>query len=229
MNEARQLDAVEIGPPDAAASVVWLHGLGADGWDFYPIARELDLPRELRLRFVFPHAPQRPVTINGGMVMRAWYDILTLDRGGPQDESGIRESAELLNGLIEREHERGVPYERIVVAGFSQGGAIAAHAALRFPHPLAGLMALSTYVPLHELLPAEVFDNAGIQPRSLPIFMAHGSFDPMLPMAMGSQSRDLLESAGYAVEWHDYPMAHAVCAEEIVDIHNWLSRIYQSD
>jgi len=220
---------VEIEPKAAAeGSVIWLHGLGADGHDFEPIVPELGL-HGLNLRFVFPHAPTRPVTINGGMVMRAWYDILTLDRGGPQDESGIRESAELLNGLIEREHERGVPYERIVVAGFSQGGAIAAHAALRFPHPLAGLMALSTYVPLHELLPAEVFDNAGIQPRSLPIFMAHGSFDPMLPMAMGSQSRDLLESAGYAVEWHDYPMAHAVCAEEIVDIHNWLSRIYQSD
>jgi len=220
-------DTVEIEAQGASrGAVIWLHGLGADGHDFEPIVPELGVD-DLNLRFVFPHAPRRPVTINGGMVMRAWYDILTLDRGGPQDEAGIRDSAALLTGLVEREHERGVPFGRIVLAGFSQGGAIAAHGALRFGEPLAGLMALSTYVPLQESLRDEVFGNAAAQPDTLPIFMAHGSFDPMLPMSMGSRSRDLLAAAGYGVEWHDYPMAHAVCAEEVVDIRNWLRQVYE--
>ena len=227
MDLPETVEVEESGTP--AGSVIWLHGLGADGHDFEPIVPELAPGLQLPLRFVFPHAPLRRVTVNGGMTMRAWYDIVTLDRDGPQDESGIRGSADLLVGLVEREHDRGVPYDRIVLAGFSQGGAIAAHAALRFPHRLAGLMALSTYLPLQGSLDDEVFNNPSAQPRELPVFMAHGSFDPMLPMALGQHSRALLDAAGYRVEWHDYPMAHAVCAEEIADIRNWLSSVYADD
>lgn len=207
-------------------SVIWLHGLGADGHDFEPVVPELALQGRLSLRFVFPHAPFRPVTINAGMTMRAWYDVLTLDRGGPQDEAGIRESSRMLELLIEREIERGMTCERIVLAGFSQGGAIALHTALRSPHRFAGLMALSTWLPLGDSFDAEVAQNAQAQSKELPIFMAHGSFDPMLPIALGQHSRETLEGAGYRVEWHEYPMAHAVCAEEIVDIRNWLLDVF---
>jgi phospholipase/carboxylesterase len=207
-------------------SVIWLHGLGADGHDFEAIVPELGVADQLSLRFVFPHAPMRPVTINGGMTMRAWYDILTLERGGPQDEAGIRESSHLLEMLIEREHERDIPHDKIVLAGFSQGGAIALHTALRHPHRLAGLMALSTWLPLQDSFDTEVVGNTRAQSQELPVFMAHGSFDPMLPMVLGQQSCETLEKAGYAVEWHDYPMAHAVCAEEIADIRNWLLSVY---
>ena len=211
---------------DPQGSVIWLHGLGADGHDFEPIVPDLGLGGRLSLRFVFPHAPMRPVTINGGMTMRAWYDVLSLDRGGPQDEDGIRESCRMLEMLIEREHERKIPYEKILLAGFSQGGAIALHAALRHPQRLAGLMALSTWLPLADCFDAEVVRNAGAQSRELPIFMAHGSFDPMLPIALGQHSHEALQQAGYNVEWHDYPMAHAVCAEEITDISNWLLSVF---
>lgn len=206
--------------------VIWLHGLGADGHDFEPIVPELGLAGQLALRFVFPHAPLRPVTINGGMTMRAWYDVLTLERGGPQDEAGIRESSGLLEMLIEREYEREIPYEKIVLAGFSQGGAIALHTALRYPQRLAGLMALSTWMPISDCFDREVVQNAEAQTQDLPIFMAHGSFDPMLPLALGQHSHETLEQAGYKVEWHDYPMAHAVCAEEIADIRNWLLSVF---
>lgn len=207
-------------------SVIWLHGLGADGHDFEPIVPELHLPDSMRLRFVFPHAPMRPVTINGGATMRAWYDILTLDRGGPQDEDGIRESAATLEGLVQRENDRGIPYEKIVMAGFSQGGAIALHAALRYPHTLAGLMALSTWLPLGASLQKEVLENEQAQSRDLPVFLAHGQFDPMLPVTLGEESRDALTRLGYTVEWHEYPMAHSVCAQEIADIGAWLLAIY---
>lgn len=210
--------------PDGA--VIWLHGLGADGHDFEPIVQELRLKGQADLRFVFPHAPIRPVTINGGASMRAWYDVMSLDRSGPQDEAGIRESSTTLKKLIEREHERGVAYERIVLAGFSQGGAIAMHTAMRFPHKLAGLMALSTWMPLESTIDAEVIRGPESQPRDLPILMAHGSFDPMLPIAAGQHARELMEKAGFKVQWHDYPMAHAVCGEEIAEIRNWLIDVY---
>jgi phospholipase/carboxylesterase len=207
-------------------SVIWLHGLGADGHDFEPLVPELGLDGRVSLRFVFPHAPIRPVTINGGMSMRAWFDILTLERGGPQDEAGIRQSGRQLEALIARETGRGIPPEKIVLAGFSQGGAIALHTALRHPQRLAGVMALSTYLPLEDCFGSEVAGNASAQPQDLPIFMAHGSFDPMLPMALGQHSQQTLENAGYDVAWHDYPMAHAVCPEEIADIRDWLVSVF---
>ena len=207
-------------------SVIWLHGLGADGHDFEPIVPELRLPETLPLRFVFPHAPVRPVTINGGMAMRAWYDIISLDRGGPVDEAGIRDSGRILTSLIDRERERGVDAGRIVVAGFSQGGAIALHGALRYPQKLAGLMALSTYLPLGDRFDAEVVNNDAAVNADIPIFMAHGSFDPVLPMQLGSESAAFLQARHFSIEWHEYPMAHAVCAEEIMHIRDWLLRIY---
>ena len=213
-------ETVEVTTGDnPVGSVIWLHGLGADGHDFEPIVPELRLPAELPLRFVFPHAPVRPVTINGGATMRAWYDILSLDATGRADAAGVRESTALLDALIEREQQRGVAADRIVVAGFSQGGAIAINAVLHAQQKLAGLMALSTYIPL----PGEMAASGGN--RDLPVFMAHGSFDPMLPMQWGKASAEQLTALGFAVEWHDYPMAHAVCAEEINDIRDWLLKV----
>ena len=201
-------------------SVIWLHGLGADGHDFEPIVPELRLPAELPLRFVFPHAPVRPVTINGGMEMRAWYDIVSLDAEGRADAAGVRESTAILEELIAREIERGISADKIVIAGFSMGGAIAINTALHTKETLAGMLALSTYLPL----PGEVEGSGG--DRGLPVFMAHGSFDPMLPMQWGQKSAERLQEAGFTVEWHDYPMAHAVCPDEIRDITEWLAKIY---
>lgn len=220
-------ETVEVGGGEQPqGSVIWLHGLGADGHDFEPVVPELRLAAHADLRFVFPHAPVRPVTINGGMPMRAWYDVMSLDRSGPQDEAGIRESSEALRHLIEREHERGVPYERIVLAGFSQGGAIAMHTAMRFPQKLAGLMSLSAWMPLESTIDEEVIQSRGSQPRDLPVLMAHGSLDPMLPLAAGQHARDIMQKAGFEVQWHEYLMAHAVCAEELVEIRAWLVGIY---
>ncbi len=217
---------IETGSVAPTGSIIWLHGLGADGHDFEPVVPELRLPASLPLRFVFPHAPVRPVTINGGMSMRAWYDVYSLDRHGPTDEAGIRASAVLLDALIRREQQRGTDANRIVVAGFSQGGAIALHTALRFPDRLAGLMALSTYLPLADAFRTEVLDDPALANRDIPIFMAHGSFDPVLQVTWGRASADALIESGYAVEWHAYPMAHAVCAEEIADIRAWLLARY---
>lgn len=220
-------ETAEVEPAgDAVGTVIWLHGLGADGHDFEPIVPEIGISDRLPLRFVFPHAPVRAVTINGGMQMRAWYDIVSLERGGPQDEAGIRESAALLDDLIAAEEGRGVAADKIVLAGFSQGGAIALHCALRYAKPLAGLMALSTWLPLGSTLQAEVFGNERAQSRALPVFMAHGEFDPMLPIAFGRESMQALQKGGYAVEWHEYPMAHAVCADEIAAIGNWLLQVF---
>ena len=230
MYETSESDtAVEVvAQGDVAGSVIWLHGLGADGHDFQPIVPELGLPDSLGLRFVFPHAPVRPVTVNGGIPMRAWYDIKSFDRGGPQDEAGIRESAAQLVRLVERERERGIEPGRIVVAGFSQGGAIAMHAALRYPQRLAGLMALSTWMPLAHTLAAEVRDADTSQPRDLPVLLAHGSFDPILPLELGRESRAALEELGFSVRWREYPMAHAVCPAEINDIRDWLTSVYEA-
>jgi phospholipase/carboxylesterase len=207
---------IETGPaPDAA--VIWLHGLGADGYDFEPVVPELRLPARLAVRFVFPHAPVRPVTINMGMPMRAWYDILQLG-GGTEDDAGIRASQALVEALIEREKARGVQARRIVLAGFSQGGAIALQSGLRHAQRLGGILALSTYLPLAATLAAErVAAN-----RDLPVFMAHGTLDPMIPIARARASRAALEALGYAVEWREYAMAHSVCGEEIADISAWL-------
>ena len=213
-------ETVEVTTGDKpVGSVIWLHGLGADGHDFEPIVPELRLPAELPLRFVFPHAPVRPVTINGGATMRAWYDILSLDAAGRADAAGVRESTALLDALIEREQQRGIAADRIVVAGFSQGGAIAINAVLHAQQKLAGLMALSTYIAL----PGEMAASGGN--RDLPVFMAHGSFDPMLPMQWGKASAEQLVALGFNVEWRDYPMAHAVCGEEINDIRDWLLKV----
>jgi phospholipase/carboxylesterase len=229
-NGVQKLQTVEVAATEKPdGSVIWLHGLGADGHDFEAIVPEMNLPADLDLRFVFPHAPVRPVTLNGGMAMRAWYDIVSLDRDGPVDEEGIRQSAAILGSLVEQEHDRGVPYANIVVAGFSQGGAIASHFALRFSQRLAGLMALSTYLPLQGTLQAEVSDSDKAQPADLRIFMAHGTFDPVLPMQLGSASRDAAIALGYSVEWSEYPMAHAVCPQEIADISRWLGGCFAGD
>lgn len=217
---------VETGQGAPQGSVIWLHGLGADGRDFEPIVAELRLPAALRLRFVFPNAPVRPVTINGGMAMRAWYDILSLERSGPTDDTGVRASSAILGGLIEREQERGIAANKIVVAGFSQGGAIALHGGLRAKQKLAGIMALSTYLPVSQSFQKEVVESADSGHTDVPIFMAHGSLDPMLPMALGRDSADLLIANGFQVEWHEYAMAHSVCAEEIDDIRQWLLSVY---
>jgi len=214
-------ETVEVTSGDnPVGSVIWLHGLGADGHDFEPIVPELRLPAELPLRFVFPHAPVRPVTINGGMAMRAWYDILSLDANGRADADGVRESTALLEALIECEQQRGIAPDKIVIAGFSQGGAIAINAVLHSTTKLAGLMALSAYIAL----PGELAGSTGH--RDLPVFMAHGTFDPIVPMQWGRASADQLTALGYDVEWRDYPMAHAVCPAEIADIRNWLLSVF---
>jgi phospholipase/carboxylesterase len=205
--------------PAKPASVIWMHGLGADGHDFEPIVDELDLPSR-PVRFIFPHAPRRPVTINGGMLMRAWYDIsdAAIRR---EDASGVRQSQAIVEQLIAGEVARGVASTDIVLAGFSQGGAIALQTALRHPARLAGVMALSTYLPLADTLAAE----ASAANRDLPIFMAHGKHDPVVVPARAGSSRDTLQGLGYAVQWQEYTMPHAVCPQEIVDISRWLCKV----
>ncbi|PYO20636.1 MAG: carboxylesterase [Candidatus Rokuibacteriota bacterium] len=210
------LDGVEIETgPRPAASVIWMHGLGADGHDFEPIVSELDLPPTLALRFVFPHAPMRPVTINRGSVMRAWYDVVG---DGREDAAGIRASQARVEALIARETARGFPAARIVLAGFSQGGAMALHTGLRHAERLAGIVALSGYLPLADTLAAE----ASPANRDAPVFMAHGTHDPLIPLARARRSRDKLTELGYRVTWHEYPMGHSVCGDEIRDLSAWL-------
>ena len=216
------LETVEIETGSAPqAAVVWLHGLGADGHDFEPIVPELDLPSSLAVRFVFPHAPMRPVTINGGWVMRAWYDIR--DDGGVrrEDAAGVRVSQQQIEALIARERGRGVAADRIVLAGFSQGGAMALHTGVRHAERLAGIMALSCSLPLGDTVATE----ASPANRDVPIFMAHGTEDPLVPLARGARARDLLRQLGYRVDWREYPMPHAVCPEEIRDIGTWLRTV----
>ena len=206
--------------PNPKHAIIWLHGLGADGNDFKPIVPELVDRAWPPLRFVFPHAPVRSVTVNGGMRMRAWYDILGAQIAMMQDEAGIRASIAALDELIAREAERGVPSERVILAGFSQGGAIVLAAGLRHAAKLAGIIALSTYLPLDAATDAE--RNAAN--AKLPIFMGHGSFDPVVPQALGLMSRDLLVKFGYEVEWHSYPMAHQVCPPEITELRAWIGK-----
>ena len=216
------LTTVEIDPTTAArSSVIWMHGLGADARDFEPVVPELRLPDELGIRFVFPNAPIRPVTVNGGMRMRAWYDVLSMDLPRQEDPDGVYDSERAINALIEREKQRGIPAEQIVLAGFSQGGAMALHTALRHPERLAGILALSCYLPLASQFASERRPAN----QSTPIFMAHGDYDAVIPMRYGQQSAELLENLGYSVTWHDYGMGHEVCWEEIRDIAQWLGQL----
>jgi phospholipase/carboxylesterase len=221
MSETRHLPCVEVDPADGApakSSVIWLHGLGADGHDFEPVVPQLGVDAGLAVRFVFPHAPKRPVTLNAGMVMPAWYDIRAIDLRRDHDIAGIADSAQHIRTLIARENERGIPTERIVLAGFSQGGAMALYVGLRYPERLAGIMALSCYLILEGALEAE----AAPANRDTSIFQAHGEMDPMVPLDRGSAAHRRLVELGYSAEWNTYPMAHAVHPQEIQDIGQWL-------
>ena len=202
-------------------TVLWMHGLGADGNDFVPIIDELALPSDISVRFVFPHAPMRAVTINQGFVMRAWYDVFDRSFNRTEDEDGLRDSQRAIEFLLERERKRGILPGRIVLAGFSQGGAMALQAGLRYPEKLAGIMALSCYLPMRQTLAIESHRaNSGTS-----IFMAHGNLDSVVPMALATISKQQLLESGYVVEWHEYPMEHSVCVEEMADISEWLQRV----
>ncbi len=210
--------------PEPKGTVIWMHGLGADCWDFVPIVKELGLPGDLPLRFIFPQAPARPITINGGQVMPGWYDISMAELERKPDADGVRNSQRAIDALIDREVARGIGADKIVLAGFSQGGAIALQAGLRQARPLAGILALSTYLTLADSVGAEkTIANANI-----PIMMAHGTGDPVIPLSLARTSKAQLESHGYRVEWREYPMQHAVCGEEIGDIAVWLAKRFQS-
>ena len=216
-----ELNTLDIEPTTPAqSSVIWMHGLGADAHDFEPIIPELRLPQALGVRFVFPNAPVRPITINGGMRMRAWYDILSIDLPRREDSAGVRDSAQAIQALIQRETARGIPVERVLLAGFSQGGAMALHTALRYPERLAGILALSCYIPLAGTL-AEERHPAN---QDIPIFMAHGLRDEVIPISYGNAAAKQLESLGYTPQWHQYPMGHEVNWQEIKDIGQWLAK-----
>ena len=219
------LENIEIETaPNPTVAIIWMHGLGADGNDFVPLVRELDLSNCPAIRFIFPHAQTMPVTVNGGYVMRSWYDIVGNDLTKREDEAGLRKSQLQVEALIAREKERGIPASRIVLAGFSQGCAMTLQTGLRHPEKLAGLLCLSGYVPLAQ--------NVGLERHpasaSTPIFMAHGSDDPVIPLQRAEQSRDLLMVLGHDIEWHEYPMQHSLCQEEIADIGLWLTRVLKS-
>ena len=211
---------IETGPNPVAA-VIWLHGLGADGHDFEPIVPQLTGPAERPLRFVFPHAPLRPVTLNNGYVMRAWYDIAALDRRTAEDEQGIRASQAAIESLIRRENARGIASERIVLAGFSQGGAMALFTGTRYPQRLAGIMGLSCY----QVLAARFAAERAAANQSTPVFLAHGTQDPVVAPVLGEEACRQMRAAGYEVEWHAYSMPHAVCPQEVADIAAWLQRV----
>ncbi len=204
--------------PDPDSAVIWLHGLGADGNDFVPIIEQLQLPSQMAIRFIFPHAPVRPITINQGYQMPGWYDISSLSIVDQEDESGIKESSAILKQLCEEQEAEGISSSNIIVAGFSQGGAIALHCGCRYPRPLAGIMALSAYVPLPDTLADEISDNA----IETPVFMAHGRQDDVVAYEYGMQGKELLDENNIDVHWHEYDMGHAVCGEEIQHIRQWL-------
>ena len=219
------LDTIELeSAPNPTVAVIWMHGLGADGNDFVPIVKELNLNGCPAIRFIFPHAPTMPVTINGGYVMRAWYDILGTDIAKREDEAGLRLSQKSIEQLIDREIARGVPANRIILAGFSQGCAMALQVGLRYPEKLAGLLCLSGYVPLRDVLSNERHSTN----QATPIFLAHGRADTVIPVQRAEQSRDLLLELGYKLEWHEYMMQHSVCEEEIGDISAWLQKVLKS-
>ena len=222
MSAPAPLQTIEIeSAPNPTAAVIWLHGLGADGNDFVPIVRELDLSGSQAIRFIFPTAPTMPVTINGGYMMRAWYDIFTPDLVRREDEPGLRASQALVEALIAKEKARGIPAERIVLAGFSQGCAMTLQTGLRHPEKLAGLMCLSGYLPLAAMIETE----RHAANHATPVFMAHGRQDPVVVIARAEQSRDALKALGHDIEWHEYQMQHSVCQEEIDDIGQWLARV----
>ena len=215
------LETLEIEPDSpATASVIWMHGLGADARDFYEVPSQLGLPAELKVRYVFPNAPRIPVTINMGLIMRAWYDVSGFDPRS-QDEQRIRDSAQEIGRLVAREADRGVIAGRVVLAGFSQGGAVALFAGLRYPERLGGIMCLSGYLPLHETLTQETSEET----RTTRIFQAHGTQDTVLPYEMGRRTAQALTKAGYAVDWHEYPMGHQVCSDELREIGDWLTEV----
>jgi phospholipase/carboxylesterase len=217
---SQDLVEIETGPRPVA-TIIWMHGLGADGHDFEPIVPELVRPGERSLRFVFPHAPVRPVTLNNGYRMRAWYDIVSIQRGAAQDEAGIRASHGIVESLIRRENERGIASNKIVLAGFSQGGAMALYSGTRYPDKLGGIMGLSCYMLFESRFAAE--RTAANHATS--IFLGHGTQDPVVSPLLGEATRRLLETEGYAVEWHAYPMPHSVSPQEVADIAAWLRRV----
>lgn len=200
-------------------SIIWLHGLGADGGDFVPIAEEMNLP--VAVRYIFPHAPKQPVTLNGGFIMRSWYDIVATYIGSAQDTAGVRASQAEIEKLIAQEKTRGVAAQNIFLAGFSQGGAVALHTGLRHAERLGGILALSTYLPLADTLPGEASGAA----KDTPIFMAHGRSDPIVPYALGKSSKEILLQRGYQLDWHEYAMPHSVCQKEVEDIEAWLKTV----
>ena len=213
------LDAIVVTPPAShTASVIWLHGLGADGHDFEALIPALDLGSDHGIKFIFPNAPMRPIAINNGMVMRGWYDVRDMDLTLEEDLAGIEDSVAIIERFIDQEVAANIGSERIILAGFSQGGAIALYGGLRHAQPLAGIMALSTYLPL----PDQLATQAHPANANTPIFMAHGQADPVIPMFQGQRTSDLLNDQGYPVEWHSYPMQHAVCPEEVRDIRTWV-------
>jgi phospholipase/carboxylesterase len=216
------LPNIEVSTNDAPqVAIIWMHGLGADGNDFVPFVKELNLSGLPGIRFIFPHANTMPVTINGGYTMRAWYDIIHTDLGRQEDEKGLRASQLQVEALIEREKSRGIPASRIILGGFSQGCAMTLQTGLRYKEKLGGLLCLSGYVPLADKVAAE----RSAANQDTPIFLVHGRLDPVIPLARATASRDLLQSLGYNVEWHDYYMQHSVCPEEVSDISGWLNKI----
>jgi phospholipase/carboxylesterase len=218
------LDAIVVEPKSPAnRSVILLHGLGADGHDFVDIIPQLQLADNLATRFIFPHAPLRQVTINGGMQMRAWYDILGLSINSKQDEAGIINANHAVSDLIDQEIANGIPARHIVLAGFSQGGALALYSGLRYPHKLAGILALSTYLPSTSQQPINKTTT-----QHVPIFMAHGALDPIVTLTLGEASRQHLQQLGLTVDWHTYPMAHTVCPQEVQDISTWLNHVFKA-
>lgn len=220
MSEKR-LSAVRVGPTDASYSVIWLHGLGADGHDFEPIVPDLEFSHKSKTRFIFPHAPSRPVTLNNGFVMPAWYDLMATNIDAKQDEAGIRQAAQWISDLIDDEIKQGVPSEHIIVAGFSQGGAIALHTGLRYSKKLAGILALSTYLPLHDKLASEASEVN----KRIPILMAHGRDDQVIPLPLAEASRQHLMDLDYKIDWRTYHMGHSVLPEEIDDISQWCEQL----